>query len=51
MKAETLRGNLEGMLLSVLEPGQLHGYAVIEELKRRSGDAINLPTGTVYPAL
>ncbi|MCM1971770.1 helix-turn-helix transcriptional regulator [Streptomyces sp. ZAF1911] len=51
MKAETLRGNLEGMLLSVLEPGEQHGYAVIEELKRRSGDAINLPTGTVYPAL
>ncbi|MFF8955249.1 PadR family transcriptional regulator [Streptomyces sp. NPDC014894] len=51
MKAETLRGNLEGMLLSVLEQEQLHGYAVIEELKRRSGDAINLPTGTVYPAL
>ncbi|GAA2092511.1 helix-turn-helix transcriptional regulator [Streptomyces albiaxialis] len=51
MKAETLRGNLEGMLLSVLEPGDLHGYAVIEELKRRSRDTINLPTGTVYPAL
>lgn len=51
MKAEVLRGNLEGMLLSVLEPGGLHGYAVIEELKRRSGEAINLPTGTVYPAL
>ena len=51
MNADTLRGNLEGMLLSVLESGQLHGYAVIEELKRRSGEAINLPTGTVYPAL
>ncbi|MFE5584816.1 PadR family transcriptional regulator [Kitasatospora sp. NPDC056531] len=51
MKADALRGNLEGMLLSVLEPGELHGYAVIEELKRRSGGAINLPTGTVYPAL
>lgn len=51
VKAENLRGNLEGMLLSVLEPGAQHGYAVIEELKRRSGDTINLPTGTVYPAL
>lgn len=51
MDADTLRGNLEGMLLSVLEAGELHGYAVIEELKRRSGDTINLPTGTVYPAL
>ena len=51
MKADTLRGNLEGMLLSVLESGKLHGYAVIEELRRRSGDAINLPTGTIYPAM
>ncbi|MGI5519947.1 helix-turn-helix transcriptional regulator [Micromonospora sp. CA-259024] len=39
------------MLLSVLESGRLHGYAVIEELRRRSGDAINLPTGTIYPAM
>lgn len=39
------------MLLSVLESGKLHGYAVIEELRRRSGDYINLPTGTIYPAM
>ncbi|NUS13158.1 MAG: PadR family transcriptional regulator [Streptomyces sp.] len=51
MEADVLRGNLEGLLLSVLEPGGLHGYAVIEELKRRSGSAIDLPSGTVYPAL
>jgi PadR family transcriptional regulator PadR len=51
MEADILRGNLEGMLLSALEPGGLHGYAVIEELRRRSGSAIDLPSGTVYPAL
>ncbi|HEY7420937.1 MAG TPA: helix-turn-helix transcriptional regulator [Gaiellaceae bacterium] len=28
-----------------------HGYAVIEELKRRSAGAFELPEGTVYPAL
>jgi DNA-binding PadR family transcriptional regulator len=51
MRPDTLRGNLEGMLLSVLESGRLHAYAVIEELRRRSGDVINLPTGTIYPAM
>jgi PadR family transcriptional regulator PadR len=51
MNADDLRGNLEGLLLSVLESGKLHGYAVIEELRRRSSDAINLPTGTIYPAM
>jgi DNA-binding PadR family transcriptional regulator len=29
----------------------VHGYAVIEELKRRSGGVFDLPEGTVYPAL
>ncbi len=51
MKAEALKGHLDGMLLAVLEPGELHGYAVIEALKQRSGGQIALPTGTVYPAL
>ncbi|SHN05732.1 PadR family transcriptional regulator [Cryptosporangium aurantiacum] len=39
------------MLLAVLEPGPLHGYAVIEALRQRSGGRFDLPTGTVYPAL
>jgi transcriptional regulator len=51
MNADDLRGNLEGLLLSILESGKLHGYAVIEELRRRSDDLINLPTGTIYPAM
>jgi DNA-binding PadR family transcriptional regulator len=29
----------------------LHGYAIIEALQARSGGALDLPTGTVYPAL
>jgi hypothetical protein len=27
------------------------GYAVIEELRRRSGGSFDLPEGTIYPAL
>jgi PadR family transcriptional regulator PadR len=51
MKAQALHGHLDALLLSVLEGGPLHGYAVIEALKERSGGTLSLPTGTVYPAL
>jgi PadR family transcriptional regulator len=51
MKAQALHGHLDALLLSVLEAGPLHGYAVIEALKERSGGSLSLPTGTVYPAL
>lgn len=49
--AEELKGHLDALILSVLVGGPLHGYAIIEELKRRSGGALALPEGTVYPAL
>src|SRR3546814_10237875 len=37
--------------LAVLEQGELHGYAIIEALRARSGGTLDLPTGTIYPAL
>jgi PadR family transcriptional regulator PadR len=46
-----LRGHLDGMILAVLEHEPLHGYAVMEALQARSGGALDLPTGTLYPAL
>ena len=51
MRAESLKGHLDLLLLAVMEDGPRHGYAVIEELRRRTGDALDLPEGTVYPAL
>jgi len=51
MKADALRGHLDAMILSTVEAGPLHGYAIIEALAVRSGGALDLPTGTVYPAL
>ena len=51
MRAETLKGHLDGLVLATLADGPAHGYAVIEELKRRSGGAFDLPEGTVYPVL
>jgi transcriptional regulator len=51
MRAEALKGHLDGLLLAVLEAGPAHGYAVIEALRSTSQGAFDLPTGTVYPAL
>ena|SRR5437660_4964679 len=51
MRAEALKGHLDGLLLAVVAGGPAHGYAIIEELRRRSGGAFDLPEGTVYPAL
>ena len=51
MRAETLKGHLDGMLLAALEPGPSHGYAIMEALRAGSGGQFNLPTGTIYPAL
>lgn len=51
MRPELLKGHLDGLLLAVLEAGPQHGYAVIEELRTSSDGALDLPTGTVYPAL
>lgn len=51
MKAEALKGHLDGLLLAVLESGPAHGYAIIEALRGASDGTFDLPTGTVYPAL
>jgi DNA-binding PadR family transcriptional regulator len=51
MRAETLKGHLDGILLAVLETGPRHGYAIMEALRVRSDGHVDLPTGTVYPAL
>lgn len=39
------------LLLAVIRDGASHGYAMIEALKAQSGGALDLPEGTIYPAL
>ena len=51
MRPELLKGHLDALLLAVLEDQPRHGYAVIEALRDGSGGALDLPTGTLYPAL
>ena len=51
MRAEQLKGHLDALLLAALEDRPRYGYAVIEALRRSTGGRLDLPTGTIYPAL
>jgi DNA-binding PadR family transcriptional regulator len=51
MRAETIKGHLELLLLAIVADRPAHGYAVITELASRTGGALQLAEGTVYPAL
>ena len=51
MRTEILKGHVDLLLLAAVLARPSHGYAVIEELRRRSDGAFDLPEGTVYPAL
>jgi PadR family transcriptional regulator len=50
-KDQNLKGHLDAMVLAIIDDLPLHGYGVIEELRKRSGGVFDLPGGTVYPAL
>ena len=51
MRAEELKGHLDALLLAALEDGPRHDYAVMDALRQSTGGRLDLPTGTIYPAL
>jgi len=51
MRGEALKGHLELLLLAAVRARPAHGYAIIENLRSRSGGNFDLPEGTVYPVL
>jgi transcriptional regulator len=51
MEGEMLKGHLDMIVLAAMVDGPAHGYGVIQEIKRRSGGAFDLPEGTIYPTL
>lgn len=44
-------GALEMLVLKTLSIGALHGYAILREIRRRTGDALVVEEGSLYPAL
>ena len=51
MPAELVRDRLALLLLARLASDPSHGYGLIAELRRRSGGFLQLPEGSIYPAL
>ena len=51
MEPDLIRGHLETLLLAALadEPG--HGYALSQRLAARTGGELEVPEGSLYPAL
>lgn len=51
MKTDTLKGQLDSLILATIAQEPAHGYAILQGLKQRSGGAFDLAEGTIYPAL
>jgi PadR family transcriptional regulator PadR len=51
MQGQALQGQLEGLLLAILQQEPLHGYAIASELRHRSGGLLDVAEGTMYPVL
>ena len=46
-----LAGTLDLLILKTLSLGVLHGYAIVQNIRRLSDDALRVEEGSVYPAL
>jgi len=49
--AELLPGTLDMLILKAVSLKPLHGYGVLQRIKQISGDALDIPQGSLYPAL
>ena len=50
-RIELLQGTLDMLVLQSLIWGSQHGYAIGQAIRARSGDVLQVETGSLYPAL
>jgi PadR family transcriptional regulator PadR len=48
---DRLHGTLDALVLKALTLGPRHGYGIVGWLRERSGDALKVEEGSLYPAL
>jgi len=49
--ADLLPGTLDMLILKAVSLKSLHGYGVLLRIRQISGDALEIPQGSLYPAL
>ncbi len=49
--ADILPGTLDMLILKAVSLRPLHGYGVLLRIRQISGDALDVPQGSLYPAL
>src|SRR3981081_3095052 len=49
--ANILPGTLDMLILKAVSLKQLHGYGVLQRIRQISGNALEIPQGSLYPAL
>ena len=49
--ADLLPGTLDMLILKAVSLKPLHGYGVLLRIQQISGDALEIPQGSLYPAL
>jgi PadR family transcriptional regulator PadR len=50
-KSDLPQGTLDLLILKVVALGPLHGYAIAQRLQQISRDVVQVPQGSLYPAL
>jgi PadR family transcriptional regulator PadR len=50
-RVDLLQGTLDMLILQILQWGPQHGYAITQLIKARSAEALQVETGSLYPAL
>jgi PadR family transcriptional regulator PadR len=50
-KSDLPQGTLDLLILKVVALGPVHGYAIAQRLQQVSHDVVQVPQGSLYPAL
>jgi len=50
-KSDLPQGTLDLLILKVVALGPMHGYAIAQRLQQVSRDVVQVPQGSLYPAL
>ena len=50
-QVDILQGTLDMLILKAVSPGPLHGYGILLRIQQISKDALQIPQGSLYPAL